>query len=167
MIDATGMDAAGIDVMVQDRLRSLAIDYAAAVDGRNSDLLRSLFVEDAVLTVEDLAAGTARTREGLDAIAAIPAALADRYPVTFHVLGQCSYAPGPRPETASGEVVCVAHHHVGALGAAAIDRVLHIRYLDRYTRLDDVGDRRDGWRISARTVQVQFTTEQPIPEVRP
>lgn len=158
-----------LEAEVRDHLRSLAVDYAAAVDDRDPDLLRSLFTTNAVLTVESRATGEVHVRDGIDAIAHIPDALAARYPLTFHLLGQSRYAEGARADEATGEVLCEAHHHVGELGAVAVDRVLHIRYLDRYARhrrqTDDGADRHGGWRISARTVQVQFTTEQPIPEV--
>ena len=156
-----------LEAEVRDHLRSLAVDYAAAVDGRDPDLLRSLFTADAVLTVETLATGESRVRDGVAAIADIPAALAARYPRPVHLLGPSRYDRGPGPDEATGEVLCEAHHHVGGLGTGSVDRVLHIRYLDRYVRrqAEPDSDPRAGWRFAARTVQVQFTTEQPIPEV--
>ena len=60
-----------LEAEVRDHLRSLAVDYAAAVDGRDPDLLRSLFTADAVLTVETLATGESRVRDGVAAIADI------------------------------------------------------------------------------------------------
>ncbi|UDY34310.1 nuclear transport factor 2 family protein [Dermatobacter hominis] len=144
------------DPVTCERLRALAADYAAAVDGRDADALRQLFTDDATLTVRDLVVGSERSRDGVDAIAGIPAVLRERYPVTFHLLGQARYRMVDA-DTAEGEVLCQAHHHVGTPGDDAVDRVQHVRYLDRYR-----GDEH-GWRISARTVEVRFTTEVPVP----
>jgi ketosteroid isomerase-like protein len=143
--------------MTTERLRRLAADYAAAVDRRDADALRSLLTDDATLTVRDVVDGTEHVHEGPEAIAGIPAVVASRYPATFHLLGQGRYEllTGDR---ASGEVLCEAHHHIGALGESATDRVLHIRYRDAYRSTDD-----HGWQFESRTVEVQFVSEVPIP----
>ena len=145
------------DPATTDRLRTLAADYAAAVDERDAEALRRLFTDDATLTVRDLVTGHEHSHQGAEAIGGIAHVLATRYSTTFHLLGQSRYRLLDA-RTASGEVRCEAHHHVGAIGTDAVDRVMYIRYLDEYV----AGDR-DGWRISSRTVEVQFVTEVPIP----
>ena len=144
------------DPVTCERLRKLSADYAAAVDGRSAEALRRLFTDDATLTVRDLVTGDAHAREGLDAIAGIAAVLGDRYAITFHMLGQSRYRMLDA-DTAEGEVLCEAHHHVGTPGEAAVDRVQHIRYRDRYRGGDH------GWLIAERAVEVRFTTEVPVP----
>jgi hypothetical protein len=144
------------DPATSERLRSLAADYAAAVDERDADGLRRLFTDDATLTVRDLVTGQEHTHVGAEAIGGIAHLLATRYPATFHLLGQSRYRLLDE-RSATGEVRCQAHHHVGALGDDAVDRVMLIRYVDEYRAID--GE----WRIAARTVEVRFVTEVPIP----
>lgn len=144
------------DPVTCERLRKLSADYAAAVDGRSAEALRRLFTPDATLTVRDLVTGETRERRGVDAIAGIPAVLEDRYAITVHLLGQSRYRMLDA-HTAEGEVLCEAHHHVGTPGEAAVDRIQHIRYRDRYRGGDH------GWLIAERSVEVRFTSEVPVP----
>ena len=140
-----------------EHLRALSADYASAVDRRDAAALRALFTDDATLTVRDLAEGSEHVHRGPEAIAGIPAVVASRYPATFHLVGQGRYRL-VGGDAATGEVLCEAHHHLGPLGEAAVDRVLHIRYRDDYRSSDGVG-----WRFAARTVEVQFVSEVPVP----
>jgi hypothetical protein len=137
-----------------EQLRSLAVGYAGAVDRRDGPALQRLFADDAVLTVTDRTATAEPRRRTGDEIGGIAQAIS-HYPATFHLLGQSDYdVDGDR---ATGVTYCEAHHHVGELGLEAVDHVMYILYRDRYRR------ERDGWVIADRVVEVQWTTDLPVP----
>jgi ketosteroid isomerase-like protein len=144
------------DAETAEQLRGLAAAYASAVDRRDGPALGQVFAADATLTVHDVATGVERSRSGRAEIEAIAQAIA-HYAATFHLVGQSRYEVGPDADRATGEVYCEAHHHIGDLGAKATDHVMHIRYRDAYRRQDET------WRIIERVVEVQWTTELPIP----
>ena len=68
-------------------------------------------------------------------------------------------APGDDADEAVGTTYCEAHHHRPAdpPNGGCTDRVLHIRYDDRYAR------RGPGWRIRAREVHVIWQEDRPLP----
>ena len=138
------------DLLDRDALRRLVERYATAVDHRDVEAAAGCFVPDGRLTVGDDA-----TLEGRPAIVAALARL-ERYEVTAHVLGHSNHAvDGDR---ATGESWCRAHH-VYDDGGARRDRVMAIRYLDRYVRADA------GWRIEDRRLVVDWLEDRPL-EVR-
>jgi uncharacterized protein (TIGR02246 family) len=138
------------DLLDRDALRRLVERYATAVDHRDVETAAGCFVPDGRLTVGDEA-----TLEGRPAIVAALARL-ERYEVTAHVLGHSNHAvDGDR---ATGESWCRAHH-VYDDGGARRDRVMAIRYLDRYVRADG------GWRIEHRRLVVDWLEDRPL-EVR-
>jgi ketosteroid isomerase-like protein len=136
---------------VADRmaLRSLADQYAWAVDRRDRDGFLEVFHPDGVLVLLDHADPTVvtATRAGHAELAAVTELIA-RYERTFHFVGNARYEiDGDR---ATGEVYCLAHHltpnrHGGT------DYVMLIRYLDAYSRRDGV------WRIDERRLVTDWT----------
>ena len=89
------------------------------------------------------------TYRGAEQLASVPRGLA-RYHRTFHLLGQAEL----RAEGSTGEGVvhCIAHH-LEREQDGWWDRVLLIRYSDRYTS-DSDSERR--WRIADRLVHVDW-----------
>jgi len=136
-------------------LRSLAEQYARGVDRRDDgDGLVGLFLADATITIHDPSESTEpREIRGAERLARIPAAI-QRYPKTFHMLGQSTYSIGERECT--GEVYCIAHHltpdqHGGT------DYVMFIRYEDRYRR-----DPEGAWKFAQRRLRVDWTETRPV-----
>lgn len=133
---------------VDDRLAlaELAARYAAAVDLRDFERLREVFVDDCRLD-------TGRSvREGVDAVIEAMRGLL-RYEATSHVVGQQLL------DTVDGEVHgltwCTAHH-LRTDDGDRTDTVMHIRYHDRFVRVDD------GWRIATRRLELLWTDTQPV-----
>src|SRR5690606_11404515 len=91
-----------------------------------------------------------RDLRGRDEIAAIARSIA-AYDATFHFLGQSRYGYEPGGvDAALGEVHCDAVHlqrdrHGG------IEFVMHIRYQDRYERVDGA------WHVAERELAVDWT----------
>ena len=133
---------------VADRiaLTDLVARYAVAVDTRDFAALREVFTTDATLDT-----GRA-VRAGIDAIVEAMRGLL-RYEATSHVVGQHLVDPSDRG--ADGLVYCTAHHLRGH-GDHRTDKVMHIRYHDRYVMTDH------GWRIEARRLEVAWTDETRV-----
>ena len=136
-------------------LRSLAEQYARGVDRRDDvDGFVGLFLADATITIHDPSESTEpREIRGAERLARIPAAI-QRYPKTFHMLGQSTYSIGERECT--GEVYCIAHHltpdqHGGT------DYVMFIRYEDIYRR-----DPEGAWKFAHRRLRVDWTETRPV-----
>lgn len=143
--------------LVEEALRSLSSEYAAAVDDRNGDRLADLFVADGSLVVprfpDDLRPVV--TRAGREAIRQVPEGLR-RYARTFHQVSNCRFAVDA--DLATGTVDCVAHHVTAPGGAAdsGTDVVWFIRYCDDYRRTES------GWRFGRRVLRLQWVEEHPI-----
>jgi uncharacterized protein (TIGR02246 family) len=138
------------DLLDRDELRRLVERYATAVDHRDAEAAAACFLQEGRLTV-----GSEAPLEGRAAIVGALGRLA-RYEVTAHVLGHSDHAvDGDR---ATGESWCRAHH-VYADGATRRDRVMAIRYVDRYVRSGE------GWRIEDRHLVVDWLEDRPL-EVR-
>ena len=131
-------------------LRSLAAQYARGVDRRDDvDGFVGLFLADATIAIHDPSESTEpREIRGAERLARIPDAI-QRYPKTFHMLGQSTYAIGERECT--GEVYCIAHHltpdHHGGT-----DYVMFIRYEDTYRP-----DAHGAWKFAQRRLRVDWT----------
>ena len=135
------------DLLDRDALRRLVERYATAVDHRDPQAAAGCFVQDGRLTVGD---GT--PLEGRPAIVGALRRIG-HYEVTAHVLGHSNHSvDGDR---ATGESWCRAHH-VYEDGGTRRDRVMAIRYLDRYVRSDD------GWRIEHRHLVVDWLEDRPL-----
>jgi uncharacterized protein (TIGR02246 family) len=138
------------DLLDRDALRRLVERYATAVNHRDLDGAAGCFLPDGRLTVGDGA-----PLEGREAIVGALGRLS-RYEVTGHLLGHSNHAvDGDR---ATGESWCRAHH-VYEEGGVRRDRVMEIRYLDRYVRGGE------GWRIEDRHLVVDWLEDRPL-EVR-
>lgn len=146
------MEDTSADVADRLALRTLVEAYSFAVDRRDVDAFVELFSPDATLTVHDTDGATTGSYSGRGELAALPDRLR-RYERTMHLVHNHEVdIAGPE---ASGEVYCTAHHVSGG-GAGSSDRVLAIRYVDRYRR--DA----DRWRFRARQVRLQWVEERPV-----
>ncbi|MFB4319157.1 nuclear transport factor 2 family protein [Actinomadura sp. 21ATH] len=137
-------------------LGDLVARYALYTDRRRMDDLAGLFTEDATLVLPDppKELAPARAFTGRAEIAASFASL-DAVPLTFHALVGQVFDAGPGPDTAAGEVACVAHHLTERDGKPS-DLVWHLRYTDAY-RLDE-----GTWRISRRELAIDSIETRPV-----
>lgn len=126
-----------------EAIRLLAIGYAEGVDRQRFTDVARLFTASGTLEPP----GAVRT--GPDEIASALQSLT-RYTGTFHHLGQ--HRVDLAGDDATGEVYCQAHHFTEVKGQHH-DRVLFIRYQDRYTR--EPG----GWRFASRRLKVDWIQE--------
>jgi hypothetical protein len=140
---------------IRAELRALAEQYARGVDRRDDvDGFVALFFPDAVITIHDPSESTEpRELRGTERLARIPEVI-QRYPKTFHMLGQSTYDIGDGEAT--GEVYCIAHHltpdqHGGT------DYVMFIRYEDTY-RPDADG----AWKFAHRRLRVDWTETRAV-----
>jgi hypothetical protein len=140
---------------IRQQLRSLAEQYARGVDRRDDvEGFVALFLPDAVISIHDPSdTEEPRTLQGAERLARIPEAI-QRYPKTFHMLGQSTYTIGDGEAT--GEVYCIAHHltpdqHGGT------DYVMFIRYEDTY-RPDADG----AWKFAHRRLRVDWTETRAV-----
>lgn len=134
-------------------LYDLSARYAAGADRRDAALFVSVFLSDARLRRYDPAdvSEPATDRQGHDALAEIPGLL-DRYAKTFHHLGQARFDVDG--DVATGEVYCTAHHLTR--DQPPVSHVLHIRYQDRYRRVEGQ------WGIEDRQVLVDWTEQRSL-----
>ncbi|MBM3672010.1 MAG: nuclear transport factor 2 family protein [Actinobacteria bacterium] len=143
---------------VGDRLAlgRLVKEYAHHVDRREPEAVAALFCEDGVLAIyegDPEVVAPDRVRTGRREIAATMAGLT-KYEVTTHFLGQ--QMVDVEGDTATGETYCMAHHISEANGARR-DKVMAIRYLDRYRR---VGSE---WKIEERRLAIDWTDDRELP----
>jgi hypothetical protein len=139
-------------------LQDLVAAYAHCVDSDDPGSAAGLFTRDGELRIFERGRDEpVRERIGHDAIASAMEGLR-RYQATLHVVAnQMVTIEG---DTAEGETYCLAHHIHDVDGPEGAplphDYVMHIRYLDRFTRA------LDGWRIARRHLVVEFTEDRPI-----
>jgi hypothetical protein len=139
-------------------LRDLVEAYAFRVDSDDPASAAELFAPEGALRIFDAGqAEPVRERIGREAIATAMGGLS-RYDRTLHVVA--NQAVEIDGDTATGHTYCLAHHLRDVEGpdgvTAPFDYVMHIRYLDRYVRLDE------GWRIAQRHLQVEFTEDRAV-----
>jgi len=136
-----------------EELYDLSARYAAGADRRDAALFVSAFLPEGRLRRYEPgeASEPASDRSGHEALAAVPGLLA-RYDRTFHHLGQARYAVDG--DDATGEVYCLAHHVTA--GDPAEVHVMHIRYADRYRRVEG------RWGIADRRVLVDWSERRPL-----
>lgn len=137
---------------------SLLAAYAAAVDRRDLEALRALFLPDATLAVRR-GGGEPEVHRGHAGLAAVIEMLG-RFEATLHeVSGLVVEWDGAEAEAkeARGESVCVAHHVTRGEGREGTDLILHGRYADRFA-LDAEGR----WRFAARELCVLWTEKRPV-----
>jgi ketosteroid isomerase-like protein len=143
------------DAATRHELRSLAERYARGVDRRDDvEGFVALFHPDAIITIHDPSESTEpREIRGAERLARIPEVI-QRYPKTFHMLGQSTYEL--RDGEATGEVHCIAHHLTpGQHGGT--DYVMFIRYEDTY-RPDADG----AWKFAHRRLRVDWTETRAV-----
>jgi ketosteroid isomerase-like protein len=137
-------------------LRELVEAYAHNVDRLDPEAVAALFSPDGVLKIYEGDPATVepdRVRTGQREIATALAGLS-RYEVTTHFLGQQSVQIDG--DMATGETYCMAHH-ITATDGERLDKVLSIRYLDRFRRIDA------RWRIEERVLVVDWRDERVLP----
>ncbi|MBS1895643.1 MAG: nuclear transport factor 2 family protein [Actinobacteria bacterium] len=129
--------------------------YAAAVDARDLDALRGLFLADATLTVRR---GKAEPQvfRGRAELSGVIEALAP-FELTLHEVSSAEFAVDPEGAEVSGRSVCVAHHIRRGEGREGSDLVLHGRYSDRFRR-----DADGAWRFAARELRVLWTEKRAV-----
>lgn len=139
-------------------LRALVDAYAVAVDRRDIPGFLAVFAPDATLTTFEPGGRPRGARHGHEELSTVPPAL-ERYERTLHLVTTHHVEDADLDGEAVGVAYCEAHHHrpPDTPGAAATDRVMFIRYEDRYAR------RGPGWLIRAREVHVIWVEEHPLP----
>ena len=135
---------------VEDALRTLAAEYAAAVDRLDAPALCSLFTDDGVLVVQG---PEPWVMQGHDELATLISGV-EGFAKTFHFVGQATYRVAKDAVTTSGEVACIAHHLV-VTGSEARDLVWMIRYHDDYRC---VAGR---WLFARREIEMLWSEERP------
>ena len=145
----------GADIVAE--LSRLVGAYAAAVDGRDLEALRGLFLADATLTVRR---GEAEPQvlSGPDGLAAALEAVAP-FEHTLHEVSSPAFEVEASGEEASGECVGVAHHVRSTAddGRTGDDLVLYGRYFDRFRRDED-----GTWRFATRELRVLWTEKRSV-----
>lgn len=142
---------------IEEELRDLSTEYAAAADQRDGQRFAGVFTPDGELVVlrpQDQHRPVS-TRSGRDQLAESTDALS-HYARTFHQISNHRYRIGDGE--AWGEVLCMAHHALAGPGGsdAGTDVVWVIRYRDTYR---DTGP---AWRIARRELHLQWVEERPI-----
>ena len=135
-------------------LRAVSAQYAAGADQRDSQMFAGAFLPDGVLETY-LPGGTgnpSRRYQGQAELEAIPQNLT-KYAETFHFLGQSTFTTVEGEAT--GDVYCIAHHLTKDIDGDT-DRVMYIRYHDRYAKLDGQ------WRIAVRGVHTDWIDHQAV-----
>jgi ketosteroid isomerase-like protein len=143
---------------VDDRLAlgRLVKAYAHHVDRREPEAVAALFCEDGVLAIYDGDPEHVvpdRVRTGPEEIATALHGLA-RYEATTHFLGQ--QMVDVDGDTATGETYCMAHH-IAEVDGIRRDKVMAIRYLDRYRRVGAA------WKIEERRLAIDWTDDRELP----
>jgi hypothetical protein len=150
-----------VKLSVEDRfeLRELVDSYAMAVDALDVERFGSLWTPDAILAVHDTT-GEVRRWQG-DAIGGVVAGVG-HYLRTFHFMG--SHRCCSEGEIVSGQTSCFAHHLRSVTdesGVPARDRVVAIRYDDRYERASDSA----GWRFARRDVRILWRMHNDVEQL--
>jgi hypothetical protein len=140
-----------------EELRWLSTEYGAAADGRDGERFARLFVADGELVVPNFPEELRPviTRSGYDSLRRVPDGLRV-YVRTFHQMSDHRYVLDGT--TATGTVLCVAHHASAAEGRSGggTDTVWFIRYHDTYRSTDS------GWRFARRELHLQWVEERSI-----
>ncbi|MBW0018150.1 MAG: nuclear transport factor 2 family protein [Mycobacterium sp.] len=138
-------------------LEALSRRYAAAVDHRDRAALLAVFAPDATMLVERPGREPAMMtgHRELERIIAI----VGRWPRTVHLLGQGLYVI--KGDTATGEVYCTANHFGSSETGPGHNHVMHIRYLDHYSR-----NTAGRWLIEHRILVVDATEDRTVSIVR-
>lgn len=140
------MDASLRALIDRDAIRSLALQYAHAIDHRDFAGLRQVFTEDAVLI------HPYGESPGIEAILQAMQGLG-RYRATLHAVhNHLSWLEGDR---ATAETCCVAMHFL-PVEDGELQQDMGIRYRDELVRTPA------GWRITRRALELIWTDERPV-----
>lgn len=148
------VDASQARLFDQVAVRALIDAYGYAIDHRDTELFVSLFHPDGELTIghpngapsgTECYRGSAGLRESF-------AILGERTRTSHFVAGQFVRFDGDRAE---GETLSLAAHVYERDGRSR-NRLLGVRYQDRYLRAED------RWTFGSRTVVVEWQTDQPL-----
>ena len=156
MTDETGMTD---ELRIADRLtlREIVEAYARCADRRTFAALAELFTSDGVLAGYNGQPGEGEptfVRTGRGQIERAMSGLL-KYEVTSHLLGLQSVAfDADDLDAASAETYCLAHHVY--TDEVRLDRVMSIRYLDRYRRLAGV------WLIAERRLAIDWVETRVV-----
>jgi uncharacterized protein (TIGR02246 family) len=140
----------------QWEIRQLVERYAQAVDRADPAGVAALFAPDGVLEVwmdPKLDEPTA-VRAGRDEIETAIGGIT-RYRATHHTIA--SSVADVDGDQASGETRCVAHH-IYDDGDEVRDRVLYIRYVEAFARIDG------RWQFTRREFHVQWRARHSVVE---
>ena len=129
-------------------LRELVERYAVGADTRDRTTFGEVFTEDGVLAVAGGASFVGRA-----SIVSTLDHLESHYPRSMHFVG--NHQVQVQGDDATGLVYCLAHH-VYAQGGHERDTLMVIRYEDTYQRAAD------GWRISHRTLNIDWQEDRPL-----
>jgi 3-phenylpropionate/cinnamic acid dioxygenase small subunit len=141
-------------------LADLVHRYAAGVDDRRFESVAELFADNARLTLPDPPRDLEPVRQHRgraairDAVAAVAATIRTQHAIVGEV-----YDAGPRPGTARGRIVCVAHHWIEHEDQVR-DVTWHLRYDDDYQQLDTE------WRILSRVLTIDAIDNRQVRQVR-
>jgi len=143
----------------RSEIRELVERYANAADRADGDAAAALFTEDGEFEVwldptRDQATSLMRGRaEIAEAVRRVSS-----YRATQHIIANSVVDVAVAGDRASGETRCTAHH-VEAEAAGGHDRVLYIRYVEAFARVDG------RWRFSRRELRVQWIAIQPVDSI--
>jgi uncharacterized protein (TIGR02246 family) len=141
----------------QWEIRQLVERYAEAADRADGAAVAALFTDDGVLEawMDPTRDEPTATRRGHDEIATAVNAIAS-YRATNHTIA--SSVADVDGDRAQGGTRCVAHH-VETPENGGHDRVLYIRYVEQFARIDA------RWRFTRREVHVQWVSIQPVESI--
>ena len=152
------------ELLDRERIRALASAYAFAVDKRDYETLRGLFLPDARLAIYagDPSPDALRFEaRGQDAIVRALRGI-ERYAVTSHQLGGQTVsfsndrASSSMNDRAQAETRCLASH-LFLRDGARWSLEMAIRYQDALVRSDG------GWRFVERVLAVDWESERELP----
>lgn len=133
-------------------LRALVDRYAIAIDRRDRETLRRLFVPDGGIDVHlagrDEPVARLRGETGMGGLVDALEIYAD----TLHLVG--NFAATIDGDTATAVTYCVAHHWY-VEGEESFDERLYVVYDDHFARTPD------GWRFTVREIRRRWTETQP------
>ncbi len=136
-------------------LRALVDAYAVAVDQRDAEAFVGVFAPDGILDVLDAEGRRLGGYRGHAELAQVTERVA-RYHRTLHLVSTHRCVAAPAGEVA-GVAYCEAHHLTPADdGDGWDDRVLSIRYDDRYRHTID------GWAIAGREVHTLWVRSERV-----
>ena len=158
MTDARLTDAEFGEMRDRLEIRALVDSYAFCVDSSEHERTAGLFTADGELRIFERGNPVAvRERIGRAEITAAMEGLS-RYELTIHFVG--NHRSRIDGDEATGETYCVANHvrkvDEGGGPDGRANYVMHVRYLDRYTRTVE------GWKISQRHLMLEFTEDRPV-----